>query len=69
MCADIINLRHVRKTRARMEKEQQADQNRLTFGRSKSEKQATQSRNAQEQARPDAHQREPASPDTGQKDH
>jgi hypothetical protein len=52
-----------------MEKEQQAEQNRLTFGRSKSEKQATQSRNAQEQARLDAHQREPAPPETGQKDH
>ena len=41
MAADIINLRQARKTRSRAEKEAAADQNRLTFGRSKAEKQLT----------------------------
>lgn len=69
MCADIINLRHVKKLRARMEKEQQAEQNRLTFGRSKSEKTRTQSRNAQEQARLDGHKRTPSPFDPEPRDH
>ncbi len=41
MAADVINLRQARKTRSRAEKEAAADQNRLTFGRSKAEKQLT----------------------------
>lgn len=38
MAADIVNLRQFRKQKARSEKEKQADQNRLSFGRTKAEK-------------------------------
>lgn len=41
MSADVVNLRQFRKTKARTEKEKQADQNRLTFGRTKAEKTLT----------------------------
>ncbi len=43
--ADIVNLRQFRKNKARSEKESQADQNRLTFGRTKSEKTLTKALN------------------------
>ena len=39
--AEIINLRRVRKQRARQEAEQQAQQNRITFGRTKAERSLT----------------------------
>jgi hypothetical protein len=45
MAADIINLRQARKAKARVEKEKTAEQNRLTFGRSKAEKQLTKALN------------------------
>lgn len=38
MAADIVNLRQFRKQKARSEKEKQAEQNRLSFGRTKTEK-------------------------------
>jgi Domain of unknown function (DUF4169) len=38
MPADIVNLRQARKTKARVAKEQQADQNRALFGRTKGQK-------------------------------
>ena len=41
MSADIINLRQARKARARLEKEEKAQENRLQFGRSKAEKRQT----------------------------
>lgn len=40
--AEIINLRRVRKQRARQEAEQQAQQNRVTFGRTKAERSLTE---------------------------
>ncbi|MGE7368263.1 DUF4169 family protein [Neorhizobium sp. NPDC001467] len=43
--ADIVNLRQVRKNKARAEKQSQADQNRLTFGRTKAEKTLTKALN------------------------
>jgi hypothetical protein len=43
--ADIVNLRQFRKTKARAEKESQAEQNRLTFGRTKTEKTLTKTLN------------------------
>jgi|GEM_PF-195082 hypothetical protein len=55
---DIINLRRARKTQARKEAEQRAQQNRLTFGRSKSEKALTKARAEHDSARLDQHQRE-----------
>lgn len=45
MSADIVNLRQFRKGKARAEKERQADQNRLTFGRTKAEKSLTKALN------------------------
>jgi hypothetical protein len=42
---DVINLRQFRKTRARAEKEKSAEQNRLSFGRTKAEKDLTRARN------------------------
>ena len=40
MTADIVNLRRARKTKARAEREQQAAENRVRFGRTKAERQA-----------------------------
>lgn len=45
MSAEIINLRQFRKGKARTEKESEAAQNRLTFGRTKAEKSLTKARN------------------------
>jgi hypothetical protein len=45
MSAEIINLRQFRKKQARSEKEKQAEQNRVAFGRTKAEKQLTRSLN------------------------
>ncbi len=45
MGAEIINLRQARKSKTRAEKEKAADQNRLTFGRSKQEKLLTKALN------------------------
>jgi len=39
--ADNVNLRQARKARARVEKEKTADANRIAFGRTKAEKQAS----------------------------
>lgn len=41
MTGDVINLRQVRKLKARSEKEQTAAENRVLFGRTKSEKAVT----------------------------
>ncbi len=41
MSGDVVNLRQFRKTKQRVEKERQAEQNRLTFGRTKVEKTLT----------------------------
>jgi len=38
---DVVNLRQFRKTRARSEKEKNAEQNRLSHGRTKAEKSLT----------------------------
>jgi hypothetical protein len=40
--AEIVNLRRARKQRARQVAEKQAEQNRLTFGRSKAERLVTE---------------------------
>ena len=45
MAADIVNLRQFRKQKARSEKEKQAEQNRLSFGRTKAEKTLTSALN------------------------
>lgn len=45
MNGDVVNLRQFRKQKARSEKEKQADQNRITFGRTKAEKSLTRTLN------------------------
>jgi hypothetical protein len=45
MSGDVVNLRQFRKTRQRSDKEKQAEQNRLTFGRTKAEKTLTKTLN------------------------
>lgn len=41
MSGDIVNLRQFRKQKTRVEKEKTAEQNRITFGRTKAEKSLT----------------------------
>lgn len=43
--ADVVNLRQFRKVKARAEKEAVAEQNRISFGRSRDEKRLTDARN------------------------
>lgn len=45
MSGDVVNLRQFRKQKARSDKEKQAEQNRLTFGRTKAEKTLTRAIN------------------------
>ncbi|MBB4953263.1 hypothetical protein H4S14_001470 [Agrobacterium vitis] len=45
MSGDVVNLRQFKKAKARLEKEKTADQNRLTFGRTKTEKNLTHALN------------------------
>ncbi|NTF32400.1 DUF4169 family protein [Rhizobium skierniewicense] len=45
MTGDVVNLRQFRKQKARNDKEKQAEQNRLTFGRTKTEKNLTSALN------------------------
>ncbi|WP_331371587.1 DUF4169 family protein [Sinorhizobium chiapasense] len=45
MAGDVVNLRQFRKKQARTEKEKQAEQNRIAFGRTKTEKSLTRALN------------------------
>ena len=45
MSAEIVNLRQFKKKQARSEKEKQAEQNRISFGRTKAEKNLTKALN------------------------
>lgn len=45
MTGDVVNLRLFRKRRERSEKERQAEQNRISFGRTKAEKSLTEALN------------------------
>lgn len=65
MTAEIINLRRARKARNRRDAEARAAENRVAFGRSKAERQATDAAKALERRRLDAMQLEqPSSADT-----
>lgn len=55
---DVVNLRRARKARARREKGEVAQANRIAFGRSREERELTAARKRQEIARLDAHKRE-----------
>lgn len=54
MPGDIVNLNKARKGKARAEKEKQAAENRVRFGRTKAEREATRLREEQDRARLDA---------------
>ncbi|MFP5078213.1 DUF4169 family protein [Rhizobium sp. YIM 134829] len=58
MGGEVVNLRQARKQKARAEKDRAAEQNRLTFGRSKAEKSLTKALNAQDERRLDQSRRE-----------
>ncbi|AOF89937.1 DUF4169 family protein [Sinorhizobium sp. RAC02] len=49
MSGDVVNLRQFRKQKARSEKETQAEQNRVAFGRTKAEKTLTRALNEKAQ--------------------
>ena len=42
MSGDVVNLRQFRKQKARSEKDKQAEQNRIAFGRTKAERKLTE---------------------------
>lgn len=56
--ADIINLRTARKQKARAEKEVQASQNRVIFGRTKAEKQKAEAEQRLAEKHIDGHKRD-----------
>ena len=56
--ADIINLRNARKQKARAEKETQAEQNRILFGRTKAEKLKQATEKAQADKHIEGHKRD-----------
>lgn len=56
--AEIINLKNVRKQKARAEKEVQAQQNRVLFGRTKAEKLKQSAEKALAEKAIDGHKRE-----------
>jgi hypothetical protein len=55
---EIVNLRIARKRKARADAASQADQNRITFGRTKQERELTKAERALESKKLDAHRRE-----------
>lgn len=55
MSGDVVNLRQFRKRKARDEAEREAADNRVKFGRKKSEKQLTESERARDAARLEGH--------------
>jgi hypothetical protein len=55
--AEIINLRQARKQKARADKEARAEQNRVTFGRTKAEKELTKAERELAQRHIDSHKR------------
>jgi hypothetical protein len=63
MCAEIVNLRQFRKQQARSDKEKQAEQNRISFGRTKVEKQLTKALNDKAEKSHEQGHIEPPKPD------
>lgn len=62
--ADIVNLRSVRKRKAREEKERKAEENRVRHGRSRVDKLAQRAERDRDAAALDGHRRErPSGPD------
>ena len=59
---DVVNLRQFRKVRQRKESERQADANRLTFGRTKLEREMSQTERDRNAQRLDGHKLEVPDP-------
>ncbi|WEZ83114.1 DUF4169 family protein [Rhizobium sp. 32-5/1] len=59
MTGDVVNLRQFRKQKARSEKDRQAEQNRISFGRTKAEKMLTRALNDKAEKTLDQSKREP----------
>ena len=57
--ADIVNLNRARKAKGRADKEAQAAQNRIAFGRTKAEKQQAAAEKARADRQIDDHKRTP----------
>ena len=53
MNGDVVNLRQVRKQKARSDKDKRAEQNRIAFGRTKAEKSLTDALNDKARAKID----------------
>ncbi|KQS72668.1 hypothetical protein ASG39_02655 [Rhizobium sp. Leaf371] len=58
MAGDVVNLRQFRKQKTRSDHEKAAEQNRITFGRTKAEKTLTQTLNETAERRLDQGRRE-----------
>ncbi len=58
MMAEVVNLRRLRKRKARQDKEAAAQVNRAAFGRTKSEKELSKARLALEKKALDKHKRD-----------
>ena len=58
MTGDLVNLRRVRKSKARAAAETTAAANRLHFGRTRSERETVAKERARDESRLDAHRRE-----------
>ncbi|WP_417686137.1 DUF4169 family protein [Roseibium sp.] len=65
MTGEIINLRQARKRKARSEREKKADDNRIKFGRTKSEKKLTAKTGDLEVRRLEAHRLDRNAPKDG----
>ncbi|PYE26936.1 uncharacterized protein DUF4169 [Rhizobium sp. PP-CC-3A-592] len=66
MTGDVVNLRQFRKQKSRVKDEKTAEQNRITFGRTKSEKTLTKALNETSERRLDQGRRETSSETGGQ---
>lgn len=64
---EIVNLRRARKDRGKREREAAAGANRLTFGRSKAERELSEASAKLERARHEAHRLEDGAPSTDEK--
>jgi|EndMetStandDraft_7_1072992.scaffolds.fasta_scaffold1876659_1 hypothetical protein len=58
MTAEIVNLKSIRKRKARAEREAVADANRLKHGRSKHERERQKAQRSLDERRLDAHERD-----------
>ncbi len=67
MTGDVVNLRQFRKQKVRTEKDKAAEQNRISFGRTKAEKQLTKTLNDKASKALDQGKRETPLDDTDDK--